>query len=45
MAEKLKKQDPAVIVPVVRIMGHITKINNYYVDIVLEAHDIVDSFY
>lgn len=31
------------IVPIVRILGHITKINNYYVDLVLEAPGIVES--
>lgn len=33
------------IVPVVRLIGHITKVNNYYVDIVLEYPNIIDAFY
>lgn len=33
------------IVPIVRILGHITKISNYYIGMVLEARDIVDSLH
>jgi len=32
-------------VPIVRIFGHITKINNFYVELVLENEDIIDIFY
>jgi hypothetical protein len=33
-------------VPVVRILGHITKINNnYFVDLVLECDNVIDSLY
>lgn len=44
MTSKIRDQDLSMIVPVVRILGHVTKISNSYVDRVLECPDIIDSF-
>lgn len=44
MVSKLSERDYALLVPVVRIIGSITKINDEYIDLLLENRSVLDCF-
>lgn len=45
IVSRLTSNDFTLLVPVIRILGHTTKINNYFDDMLLAHDDLLDHFY
>lgn len=45
VTSKLNSYDYSLLVPIVRVIGHITKISNSYVEMVLQNKGIMDYFF